>query len=123
MQLTEFIIQYEESLRYYMTVMNFSVLKCVQEWRLLETLLYGPDCTSFFFCSPSFATSLYSILLDLGPQRLFIPLMPFIVVPRAIPLLLFKSLLLPRCLTSAEALGPSRAATPMLRISQQVFSL
>jgi len=73
-----------------------------------------------FLCRLSLS---HNFLLDLGPQRLLIPLMPFFWVLEAISLPLFRLLLLPRSLTSAEAVGPSRGGAPKLRSPQQIFSL
>lgn len=68
-----------------------------------------PGFLGFFL---SFTCLLYlslALLLDLDPQRLFVPIMAFITKLKGTSLPLFKQLLLPRFLTSTEALGPSRA--------------
>lgn len=119
MQLTAFIIQYEESLCYYMTVIHFSSTEVcsgveINRSFIVWVWLYKFFLLLSFLCHTSQS---HHFLLDLGPRRLFIPLMPFMPVLKAISLPLFKSLLLPRSLANAEAMGPSRAGAP------KVFSL
>ena len=124
MQLTA-LLQYEESLRCYVTVMNFSSAEACSGVEITRNFIMWAWLYQFFLLL-SFLCHLslsHPFLLNLGPQRRFIPLMPFITVLKAISLPLFKLLLLPRSLASAEATGTRRTGAPKPRSPQQVFSL
>lgn len=82
MELTAFIIQYERSLRYCRTVMNFSSPEAYSGVEIMRNFIMWAWLYQFFLllsflccCSLS-----HPFLPDLGPQRLFMPLVPFITV-------------------------------------------
>jgi len=64
MHLAAFVIQYEESLCYYMTVKNFSSAEACSGVKITRNFIIWA-WLSFFFYSPSFAVSPYPTIFCL----------------------------------------------------------